>query len=181
VLRCIVEHSATALRGLLGILADAGLREVAIERPDGPVVDVLLGAGITLVVVSPDQLTNVRSRYGPAGNKGDQFDAFVLADTLRTDRVRLRPLADIDSAISSACLDGAAPCTRQPGTVRTVGCRWSSDEHLREAVTDIAADSRRARTRGHDHPRAVRILDVTYDSTQHRAIEKLRQHQRPAI
>src|SRR5450759_5099770 len=33
-----------------------------------------------------------RSRYGSAGNKDDQFDAYVLADTLRTDRARLRPL-----------------------------------------------------------------------------------------
>jgi len=32
------------------------------------------------------------ARYGSAGNKDDRFDAFVLADTLRTDRPRLRPL-----------------------------------------------------------------------------------------
>lgn len=31
-------------------------------------------------------------RYGSAGNKDDRFDAFVLADTQRTDRARLRPL-----------------------------------------------------------------------------------------
>lgn len=67
-------------------------REVAIERPDGPVVDTLLEAGITVVVISPNQLKNLRGRYGSAGNKDDRFDAFVLADTLRTDRSRLRPL-----------------------------------------------------------------------------------------
>ena len=65
---------------------------MAIERPDGPVVDALLDAGITVVVISPNQLKNLRSRYGSAGNKDDRFDAFVLADTLRTDRARLRPL-----------------------------------------------------------------------------------------
>ena len=65
---------------------------MAIERPDGPVVDTLLAAGITVVVISPNQLKNLRSRYGSAGNKDDRFDAFVLADTLRTDRTRLRPL-----------------------------------------------------------------------------------------
>ena len=55
------EHSAAGLRRLFCRLADAGVQEVAIERPDGPVVDVLLGAGNTFVVTSPSQLTNVRS------------------------------------------------------------------------------------------------------------------------
>ena len=90
--RCTVEHSAAGLRELVAVLARTKATEVAIERPDGPVVDALLGAGITVVVISPNQLKNLRSRYGSAGNKDDRFDAFVLADTLRTDRARLRPL-----------------------------------------------------------------------------------------
>ena len=48
--------------------------------------------GVTVVVISPNQVKNLRGRYGSAGNKDDRFDAFVLADTLRTDRARLRPL-----------------------------------------------------------------------------------------
>jgi transposase len=44
------------------------------------------------VVISPNQVKNLGSRYGQAGNKDDRFDAFVLADTLRTDRLRLRTL-----------------------------------------------------------------------------------------
>jgi transposase len=87
-----VEHSAAGLTELVKVLLGAGCREVAIERPDGPVVDALLGAGITVVVISPNQVKNLRSRYGSAGNKDDRFDAYVLADTLRTDRARLRPL-----------------------------------------------------------------------------------------
>ena len=43
-----------------------------------------------MVVISPNQVKNLRGRYGSAGNKDDRFDAFVLADTLRTDR---RPAA----------------------------------------------------------------------------------------
>jgi hypothetical protein len=43
-----------------------------------------------VVMISPNQLKNLRSRYGQAGNKDDRFDAFVLADTLRTDRLRRR-------------------------------------------------------------------------------------------
>ena len=90
--RCTVEHSAAGLRELLTVLARTGVCEVAIERPDGPVIDTLLGAGITIVVISPNQVKNLRGRYGSAGNKDDRFDAFVLADTLRTDRTRLAPL-----------------------------------------------------------------------------------------
>jgi transposase len=90
--RCTIEHSAAGLRELAGVLARAGAGEVAIERPDGPVIDALLAAGITVVVISPNQVKNLRGRYGSAGNKDDRFDAFVLADTLRTDRARLVPL-----------------------------------------------------------------------------------------
>jgi transposase len=90
--RFTVEHSDAGLAGLTGRLTRRGVAEVAIERPDGPVVDALLGSGLTVVVISPNQLKNLRSRYGSAGNKDDRFDAYVLADTLRTDRARLRPL-----------------------------------------------------------------------------------------
>ena len=69
--------------------------------PDGPVVDALLEAGLTVFVIAPNQVKNLRSRYGSAGNKDDRFDAFVLADTLRTDRNRLRPLTrDSDATVS---------------------------------------------------------------------------------
>jgi transposase len=92
VARFTVEHSAAGLAELARRLRKAGACEVAIERGDGPVVDALLGAGMTVVVITPNQVKNLRSRYGSAGNKDDRFDAFVLADTLRTDRGRLRPL-----------------------------------------------------------------------------------------
>jgi transposase len=90
--RRTVEHSAAGLRELVELLHHAGVGEVAIERPDGPVVTALLDAAITVVVISPNQVKNLRGRYGSAGNKDDRFDAYVLADTLRTDRARLAPL-----------------------------------------------------------------------------------------
>lgn len=90
--RTMVEHTTTGLHELVTFLGRHGAGEVAIERPDGPVIDTLLQAHLTVVVVSPNQVKNLRSRYGSAGNKDDRFDAFVLADTLRTDRARLRPL-----------------------------------------------------------------------------------------
>jgi len=61
--RGAVAHNAAGLRELLGLLARAGVTEVAIERSDGPVVDALLGAGITVVAISPNQLKNLRGPY----------------------------------------------------------------------------------------------------------------------
>jgi transposase len=92
IVRSTVEHNVAGLRELLAVLERAGVREVAIERPDGPVVDTLLDDGVTVVVISPNQVKNLRGRYGSAGNKDDRFDAFVLTDTLGTDRARLHPL-----------------------------------------------------------------------------------------
>jgi transposase len=92
IVRHTIEHNVAGLRELLAVLQRAGVQEVAIERPDGPVVETLLDAGVTVVVISPNQVKNLRGRYGSAGNKDDRFDAFVLADTLRTDRARLHPL-----------------------------------------------------------------------------------------
>lgn len=104
--RATVAHTAAGLRELVAFLGRHGAGEVAIERPDGPVVDTLPAAGLTVVVISPNQVKNLRGRYGSAGNKDDRFDAFVLADTLRTDRARLRRLVldtDATVALSRAC------------------------------------------------------------------------------
>ena len=74
--RFSVEHTAEGLRALVQRLTRAGVAEVAIERGDGPVVDALLQAGVTVVVITPRQVKNLRSRYGAAGNKDDRFDAY---------------------------------------------------------------------------------------------------------
>ena len=60
-------NSAAGLRDLIAMLGRNGVGEVAIERPDGPVVDALLQAGITVVVISPNQVKNLRGRNGSAG------------------------------------------------------------------------------------------------------------------
>lgn len=87
-----ITHTAAGLRQLVRRLRQAGVQDVAIERPDGPVVDALLEADLGVIVIAPKQLKNLRSRYGSAGNRDDRFDAFVLADTVRTDRGRLHRL-----------------------------------------------------------------------------------------
>jgi transposase len=99
--RFTIAHTTPGLRDLVRRLHQAGVVEVAIERGDGPVVDALLDADLTVVVIAPNRLKNLRSRYSSAGNKDDGFDAYVLADTLRTDRARLRPLTrDSDATLT---------------------------------------------------------------------------------
>jgi len=90
--RFMATHDRSGLKDMVRRLLRAGVEEVGIERPDGPVVDALLAAGSTVLVIPPAQVKNLRSRYGSAGNKDDRFDAYVLADVVRTDRRRLRPL-----------------------------------------------------------------------------------------
>lgn len=86
------SHSVAGLAAMLRRFAGHGVERVAIERPDGPVVEALLDGGFTVFVIHPRQLKNLRGRYGNAGNKDDALDALVLADVLRTDHLRLRPL-----------------------------------------------------------------------------------------
>ena len=100
-LRFSITHDAAGLRTLVRRLLAAGVGEVGIERPDGPVVDALRQAGLVVYVIPPGQLKNLRSRYGSAGNKDDRFDAYVLADVVRTDRRRLRPLL-VDTPATTA-------------------------------------------------------------------------------
>jgi transposase len=58
---------------------------VAIERSDGPLVEAMLEADLRVVVVTPQQVKSLRSRYRASGAKSDPADAYLLADVLRTD------------------------------------------------------------------------------------------------
>ncbi len=73
------------------------------------------------------------------------------------------------SAEALATEAGVAPVTRQSGKSRSVVFRWACNKRLRAAVTCFADNSRhaspwaaalyqRARSRGCDHPHAIRIL-----------------------
>jgi transposase len=87
-----VRHDEEGIGALCRELAGLGVERVAIERPDGILVDRLLEAGITVIAVHPNQAKAARGRYSVAGGKSDRFDAFVLAELARTDAHRLRAI-----------------------------------------------------------------------------------------
>ena len=99
--RVTLQYTKAGLGRLMGLLDRHQVGAVGIERPDGPIVDALLAAGRTVYVLPPSQIKALRRRYGAAGNKDDRFDAYVLADTVRTDRRRLTPLL-LDSQPTTA-------------------------------------------------------------------------------
>ncbi|MEU0531400.1 IS110 family transposase [Amycolatopsis tolypomycina] len=96
-----LTHSRTGLSKITALLSRHGVARVGIERSDGPVVEHLLREGFEVVVISARQVRSLRARYGSAGNKDDRFDAFVLADALRTDAGRWAPVRpDTDDTIA---------------------------------------------------------------------------------
>jgi transposase len=82
----------------LAKLADAAELPVAIERPDGLLVDRLLAAGHEVVPIHANAFHAARPRWEGAGAKSDAGDAYRLADLLRTDKHRLRTLRPLDQA-----------------------------------------------------------------------------------
>jgi transposase len=81
------ELGITALRRRLLDL-DVGL--VALERPDGLLIERLLDSGLAVIAVHPNQVAAMRPRFSAAGAKCDRFDSFVLAELARTDAHRFR-------------------------------------------------------------------------------------------
>ena len=65
---------------------------VAIERPDGLLVDGLLAAGYTVYALNPKAVQRYRERTRLSGGKTDPADAELLARILVTDRDRHRPV-----------------------------------------------------------------------------------------
>jgi transposase len=89
------------LRARLTKLAPASEVPIAIERPTGLIVDTLVEAGHVVVPIHPNVVKACRPRYRAAGGKNDLGDAYLLADVLRTDGHRFRPLSPQSDAIKA--------------------------------------------------------------------------------
>lgn len=90
--RFSVAHDERGIAGLARRLTKLGVDRVAIERPDGILVERLLGAGLTVLAIHPNQVKAARARFAVAHGKSDRFDAYVLAELARTDAHRFRAL-----------------------------------------------------------------------------------------
>ncbi len=93
--RGTAPHTAAGLTELVHRLTRLGppaTVPVALERPSGLVVDTLVEAGFLVVPIHPNVVKATRPRYTAAGGKSDPGDAYLLADLLRTDGHRFRPL-----------------------------------------------------------------------------------------
>jgi hypothetical protein len=87
-----VAHDEQGITALCRLLRQRGGARVALERPDGVLVERLLEAGVVVVAVHPNQVKAARERYQVARGKSDRFDAYVLAELARTDMHRLRAI-----------------------------------------------------------------------------------------
>jgi transposase len=108
------QHNASSISELVTWLRDTVTAKraalaAAIELPRGTIVETLMESGFPVFSINPKQLDRFRDRYSPAGAKDDSRDAFVLADSLRTDQhclcavrldepavIRLRELSRLD-------------------------------------------------------------------------------------
>jgi transposase len=104
VTRIDVRHDANGLADMtarLERIAPSAELPIAIERPSGLIVDALIAAGQPVIPIHPNVVKACRPRYRAAGGKSDPGDAYMLADILRTDGHRFRPLMPLSGEIKA--------------------------------------------------------------------------------
>src|SRR6516225_3543361 len=69
------RHDEPGIRALCTRLLRLRVALVALERPDGLLIERLLDAGLAVVAVHPDQVEAMRPRFSVAGGKSDSFDS----------------------------------------------------------------------------------------------------------
>jgi transposase len=123
--RFAITHTAAGFADLahrLGKLGEAELVPVAIERPDGRLVDALLEAGHPVVPVKSNAIKAWRDAEVLSGAKSDPGDAEVIAEYLRLRRGRL---------------DAARPFSSHTRALRTVVRTRDDVVHLRVMATNM--------------------------------------------
>nr|WP_218681167.1 transposase [Rhodococcus qingshengii] len=90
-----ITHTVDGLAALVALIASiAGPVRIAIERAEGLLVEYLQQCcDAEIYCVSTKRSARARERYRMASAKSDEFDAYVLADTLRHQHRQWRPLA----------------------------------------------------------------------------------------
>jgi hypothetical protein len=122
------EHSEAGISRLCAALVGLDVARVAIERPDGLLVERLLDAGLSVLALHPNQVKATRPRFQVAGGKSDRFDAFVVCELARTDAHRFRQLEpDRDETTALRALDTGARGSR----ARSRWARQSASQRAR--------------------------------------------------
>src|SRR5204862_3243935 len=85
-------HDEKGVTALWRVLVRLEVVLVAIERPDGLLVERLLHAGLRVLALHPNKVAAARDRFRVSRGKSDRFDAFVLCELARTDHHRFRVL-----------------------------------------------------------------------------------------
>jgi transposase len=85
-------HDEPGISALCKTLTGHDVEVIAIERPDGLLVERLLETGIKVLALHPNQVKAARDRFRASGGKSDRFDAFVFCELARTDAHRFRVL-----------------------------------------------------------------------------------------
>jgi transposase len=119
-----IAHTADGITQLIRRLArygDPAAIPIAIERPNGRLVDLLLEAGHPVVPVSPNAIKTWREGEVLSGAKSDAGDAAVIAEYLRLRRHRLQV---------------AVPYSGQAQALRTVVRTRSDLVDMRVAATN---------------------------------------------
>lgn len=87
-----IQHDEAGIAKLCSAIRTFNVARVAIERPDGLLIERLLETGTSVLAIHPNKVAAARDRFRPAGGKSDRFDAFVLCELARTDSHRFQPL-----------------------------------------------------------------------------------------
>ena len=85
-------HDEDGISALCAALECFEVQLVAIERPEGLLVDRLLESGVRVLALHPNQVKAARDRFRASGGKSDRFDRFVLCELARTDAHHFRIL-----------------------------------------------------------------------------------------
>ena len=89
-------HDEKGLTALCRTLVRMEVTLVAIERPDGLLVERLLDAGLRVLALHPNKVAAARDRFRVAGGKSDRFDAVCA---LRAGAHRSSPLPGVGARL----------------------------------------------------------------------------------
>src|SRR3981081_912826 len=83
-------HDEQGVRSLCRALVRLEVDLVAVERPDGLLVERLLDAGLRILALHPHQVAAARDRFRVSGGKSDRVEALLLCGRARIDHHRFR-------------------------------------------------------------------------------------------